>query len=329
MGPFSHVIMGGSFHASIVPLCIGLYLGTRRHLPLVFYGVVGCTLGVFGANSSGALAAWLGGLGGMSMWVARRYINMIWKSLFVLLFVLHLVMEKPVWHLLVRAAELTGGGGYHRYLLIDACVRRLPEWALLGTKSTAHWGWGLQDVTNQWVLEAVNGGLATLVAFNCVLFFAFKLIGDAHKNMRRNPSVGRRMRNQSMAVGWALGVSLVAHCVAFLSVSYFGQLKAVFAMSIAMIAAHYETTRRSRSGRRSRTPAKKKAAAKEKKAVEKNGGRAPAGSRHGPGSTGTNDAPAPSLGAALVGPTARHQAQGTAAPPGRRADPGDGGKAGG
>ncbi len=162
-------------------------------------------------------------------------------------------MEKPIWHLLVRAAQVTGGGGYHRYLLIDACMNRVTEWALRGTKSTAHWGWGLQDITNQWVLEAVNGGMATLIAFNCVLVFAFRAIGLSARAAKRRKGVPRRRIDYTMAIGWGLGASLFAHCMAFLSVSYFGQLTAVFSMSIAMISAHYEVSRRRAPRRRKRS----------------------------------------------------------------------------
>ena len=63
--------------------------------------------------------------------------------------VIHFIREKPVWHLILRLSVITGGTGYHRYQLIDAFINNFSEWALAGTDGTAHWGWGLQDTTNQ------------------------------------------------------------------------------------------------------------------------------------------------------------------------------------
>ncbi len=74
-------------------------------------------------------------------------------------------MEAPVWHLISRVSLASGSTSYFRYQLIDHFFRRFSEWAVVGTRSTAHWFWGAQDITNQYILEAVRGGLVTLICF--------------------------------------------------------------------------------------------------------------------------------------------------------------------
>ena len=57
------------------------------------------------------------------------------------------------------ARHYRGSTGWHWFYLIDQAIRRVGEWWLIGTRSTGHWGMGLQDVTNQYILEGVWGGM--------------------------------------------------------------------------------------------------------------------------------------------------------------------------
>ncbi len=57
----------------------------------------------------------------------------------VILLALHAVMKAPVWFLISRLSELTGGSGWYRSALIDAFIRHFDEWWLIGTGYTAHW----------------------------------------------------------------------------------------------------------------------------------------------------------------------------------------------
>ena len=76
---------------------------------------------------------------------------------------------------------MIGGEGYHRSSLIDAFVDNWSEWFLIGTSSTAHWGFPMSDTTNQYVDEGVTGGILTLVAFVALLTLAFRGIGICSK----------------------------------------------------------------------------------------------------------------------------------------------------
>jgi hypothetical protein len=141
---------------------------------------------------------------------------------------------------LISRIDLVGGStGWHRYHLIDGAIRNINEWALVGTMSTAHWGWGLQDVTNQYVLEGVRGGMLTLALFLLTLWLGFRQVGIA---WRAAPS------REALNWAWAIGVSLFVHAASFMAVSYFGQGQLVWMLSLAAAgsagATYASTTRK-------------------------------------------------------------------------------------
>jgi len=228
-GAFSHPILAGTFWAALIPLIGALYFegGVRR-----LAGLVGSACGiaiVYSCASSTPVLALSVVVVGAALLPLRHYLGYIRLGTVAILVFLHLVMLAPVWHLIARVSAVGGSTGWHRYHLIDKAIRRIDEWALLGTRSTAHWGYGLQDVTNQYILEAVRGGLLTLVLFVAVIVLCFR-------------SVGRAWRSQpawspSFIMAWAVGVALSVHCVSFIGVSYFGQITMLWYMTLAIAAS--------------------------------------------------------------------------------------------
>jgi hypothetical protein len=149
------------------------------------------------------------------------------------LVVIHFAREKPVWHLLTRLGSTIGGTGDHRYRLIDAFIRRFPEWALMGVDDTTNWGWGLVDVTNQYVVEGTGGGLLSLVLFFVMLAMTFV-------QLRRTRELFERLDGPKSIwalLAWGSSVSLTAHCASFMSVSYFGQFFQFFFVFLATVPA--------------------------------------------------------------------------------------------
>jgi hypothetical protein len=159
----------------------------------------------------------------------RRWLGFLrWSGLGMLVF-LHMIMQKPVWHLISRIDIAGGSTGWHRYNLIDQAINRFSEWALIGTKSTAHWAFGMDDVTNQFVLEGVKGGAGTLVLFVLLIVLAFRRVGWMLRDVD-----GSRF---AMIASWSLGVSLFIHCLNFIAVSYFGQITLLWFLHLAMIGS--------------------------------------------------------------------------------------------
>ena len=145
----------------------------------------------------------------------RRYAGTAAWGVVGMIFALHIVMRAPVWHLLARVGVVSGSTGYHRYRLVNEAIQNFWEWMLLGTRDTAHWGPGLLDVTNQFVLEGVQGGLITLILFCAILLVA----GRAFARL----SIHSRDNGESY-LAWCAFVTLLAHVISFFGVSYFGQI---------------------------------------------------------------------------------------------------------
>lgn len=223
-GAFSHPIIAGVFWAAVMVLLIAEGVRGSSNRGIVLIGVVS-SLTIIGCCASSTpvfmLAAGVFGL--LLWWIRTAMIRFVWACVGCL-FALHLVMEAPVWHLLARVSAVGGSTGYHRYHLIDQFVSRPEEWFLLGVSSTAHWGWGLQDVTNQFVLEGVRGGALGLSLFVYVLYLLF---GSTQSDVRARDDF----------ILWSRKALLFSHCAAFLSVSCFGQAWIVFWLSIAIVQA--------------------------------------------------------------------------------------------
>jgi hypothetical protein len=160
----------------------------------------------------------------------RRALSWMRLGLIFAAVCLHLVMIAPLWHLLARIAIIEGSTGWYRYKLIDEFFEHFSEWWMLGTTSTAHWWkWGSADVTNQYVVEGVHGGLGSLLAFIAVLFVAFHAVGTARKHAEHLPH--RRI------LAWMLGCSLLIHITTFFAVSYFGQAIVAWYLCLAGIGS--------------------------------------------------------------------------------------------
>jgi hypothetical protein len=234
-GAFAHPILAGCFWASLMPLIAARWWAGARERSWAVVGLVCSALVVVCCASStplmGVLFAILGGL----MYVVRHHMRKLRWGLIVLLVCLHMVMKAPVWHLISRIDLTNGNTAYHRYKLIDCAVNRLGEWWLIGTTSTAHWDDTglLRDVTNQYILDGVRGGLLTMVLLIAAITLAFGTVGRLWR-VQTTPG--------TLSMSWALGVSLFVHCTSFMSVSYFGQIIVVWYLLLAMVGSLDATT---------------------------------------------------------------------------------------
>lgn len=228
-GAFSHPIIAGCFWAAQVPLFAACWWKTANKKVFAVIGIITSLVVVFCCASStpvmGVISAAIGGL----FFFLRRHMPMVrWGTLLTLI-ALHMVMKKPVWHLVGRVSAVGGSTSYFRYLLIDGAITHFREWALLGTVSTAHWFWGAQDLTNHYVLQGVEGGFLTLCLFVAVIVVAFREVGKIWRVQKQHP--------YRLAISWALGVSLFVHCMNFIGVSYFGQINLVWYLLLATISS--------------------------------------------------------------------------------------------
>ncbi|HNS20232.1 MAG TPA: hypothetical protein PKH24_07020 [Sedimentisphaerales bacterium] len=227
---FPHAIMMGLFWATVVPLFIG-FARQKRCAWLLWPAVASCTFMIWVTASSTPVLTFAGALAIVLVYSWRRNTPRVAWGVLFLLIGLHFVMKAPVWSLLSRVSVVAGSTGWHRYHLIDQAIGHFFEWVLIGTRSTGHWGYGLQDVTNQYILEGVRGGFVTCVLF-CVLIFL-----SARTFLR--VSLTCRDRSESY-LAWCAFATVIAHAISFLGVSYFGQITLIWYLLLAAAGLLYE-----------------------------------------------------------------------------------------
>ena len=226
---FPHSIMLGLFWATLVPIFIALAKSNQSKLFYWTTSAAGIFIVVATASSTPIFTLVLVLLL-LVLFRYRRYGRLAAWGLCAITVMLHIVMKAPVWHLISRVDIVSGSTGWHRYHLIDQAIGHFGEWALLGCRDTGHWGFMLDDVTNQFIVEGVQGGFVTLVLFVILLVVAVKTMGGY--SLRRIP-----LGQQWMA--WGICVLMLGHCISFFGVSYFGQIRILLFLSFAIVGWIY------------------------------------------------------------------------------------------
>ena len=225
-GSFGTPILAGVFGAVTLPLFIGLWLSDKKQRGVAILGMLGATVMVIGCNSSTPAIAYLAGIMGICLWPLRSKMGIVRWGFAGLLVCLHMVMKAPVWHLITRIS--ISGSAYHRFALIDQTIRHFSQWWLVGTRNNGAWGWDMWDTANQYVSDAVDGGLLSLVLFIALLVYGFKYLGNARR--------AATDKKQELFF-WSLAVALFVHVVSFFGISYWDQSIVGWYALLAFISA--------------------------------------------------------------------------------------------
>jgi hypothetical protein len=225
-GPFEHAILAGTFGAVSLPLFVWLWKrGDAKFLAVI--GMIASWVIVLTSKSSTPLMALVAGIIALCFWPLREHMRLFRWGIVIILVSLHLAMKAPVWMLIARVDLVAGNSGYHRAELIDQSIRHFGEWWLIGTDNNQNWGLEMGDVGNQFIAEAVSGGLATLVCFIVMISWSFGRIGTARKSVRG------KLKQEWMV--WSLGAAMFAHVVAYFGISYFDQTRFAWYSLLAIV----------------------------------------------------------------------------------------------
>lgn len=232
-GPFPHPIIAGTFWASMLPL-IAILIKERAMLRVL--AVVGFACGVLIViltSSSTPILSVMAGIFGFLAYRIRDYRTAMWLAIIFVIALLHFVlMNNPVWHLMARVDFVGGSTGWHRFLIFDTFVNNFSKWYLLGEADPLSWGvWQMRDITNQYVLEGLRGGLLTLIFFILVLLRSFGNVGKSLSLIANNEATSQKRHDW---VIWMVGVGVFVHVVTFFGVSYFGQMTALLYLQLAL-----------------------------------------------------------------------------------------------
>lgn len=208
-------LFGGTFAGVLIPLFIWLWTAGRSRMAAVA-GLIGATVMVFASYSSTSWVAYGAGLVGLCFWPLRKLMQPIRWGIVAALVGLHLVMHGPVWSL-IEKVDITGGSSnYHRYMLVDNCIRHFSDWWLLGYRHPGNWGFVMWDLCNQFVAVALTGGLLSLIFYIAIFSRGFGALGNARKRVNGD-------RHQEWLL-WCLGSVLFANVVASFGINYMVQL---------------------------------------------------------------------------------------------------------
>jgi hypothetical protein len=228
-GPFSHSILAGTFGAVLIPLFVALWWRGRKYRKTAVLGILSATVITLACNSSTPVLGYAAGVLALCLWPARQWMRAIRWSIALTLVALHLVMKAPVWHLISRIDITGGSSSWHRFMLVDECIRHYGDWWLIGVKDTSVWGWDMWDTANQYVSICDNSGLLPFLLFLAVLVYGFKYLGRARRAAGKDKKTALFM--------WALGSALFANAVAFFGISYYDQTMVAWYALLAMIPA--------------------------------------------------------------------------------------------
>ena len=233
-GAFDHPILAGTWWAAVMPLFMVLILSPvkSRDRLLGTVGAIICVILVIMTASSTPLA----GLGiailGLLLFPIRKNMKLFWVPLLAFAALIHVIHDLGVHHFAqAKFPGLTGSTGAHRYKLIDQCAQRINEWFLFGGDSTYHWGWGLDDVTCEYVRAAMAGGILQLMCLLGIFVIVFRDAGRMIKRSSRG----------SGAVCYGIGIAVAVHMACFVAVSYFGQITLLFWVTLGALQSlsHY------------------------------------------------------------------------------------------
>lgn len=246
-GPYEHPILAGAYWATLVPVFVALTRSGRRATNLAGYlGSGSALIIVVACASSTPLIGLLAGCGLAACFSLRRHAPRALVLLAAGLVVIHFARERPVWQLIAKAGVVGGSTADYRFRLIDAFIRNWSEWFLMGTKGTAHWGYYLFDLTNQYVVEGVRGGVTVLVLFLAVL--AGCLRAGWRATVRRGVSYPQRR------ISWHTASALGGMAVMFLgiSITHSNQTTMVLMFLLAACQAAYGRRDSATDGHRQR-----------------------------------------------------------------------------
>lgn len=239
IGCFAHPILAGTFGAVLVPVFVGLWWKAKKYRTIAVVGIVSSTVMTIACNSSTPVLGYAAGLLALCLWPVRTWMRAIrWGIVFTLVS-LHLVMKAPVWHLIARIDVTGGSSSWHRFMLVDQCIRHFSDWWLVGVKDTSSWGWDMWDTANQYVGTCDNSGLLAFLLFLAILVYGFKYLGKARRAMAKEKKAALFI--------WALGAALFANAVAFFGISYFDQTIVAWYGLLAMISVAVTLSRKKES----------------------------------------------------------------------------------
>ncbi|MCK5149251.1 hypothetical protein KAR48_21025 [bacterium] len=231
-GPFSHSIMFGDFFIMFLPLIWILKQQRDYWGKLAYYLSAIAILGAISCFSSGS---WVMLGATLCFLYSIKWSHKI-KNILVVTSVVALLAEilsnRPLYHVLPQYLN-TGGVWWQRARLIDCAIEDFGKWWLAGYGGVDP-GWGTNfwmdftDINNEFILKGVECGVWGIIALCSVIIVAFQELVRSSKK-----TTNKELRS----LHWSLGVILSATLIAWMGVTFFGQLSSIFYLIMGLIGS--------------------------------------------------------------------------------------------
>jgi hypothetical protein len=237
-GSFGHPTLMGNLGGTFLPLYIALWLaGSRRFWASI--GVALCLTLVWASNSGGPATCVATTMLGWMLWSVRESMSWVRRGATVFIVLLALVMKAPIWYLLSRISDITGGDGYHRSVLLDVAFQNLGKWWFAGMRllDTSAWlpytntNTGAVDLTNNFLAFGITAGLGSMLLLITLLVQGFKQIGRALGNLRSHNDKALEY------LYWGLGVMLGVHLFNWFGIVYWDQSNLIWFLHLAIVSS--------------------------------------------------------------------------------------------
>jgi hypothetical protein len=235
-GPFLHPILAGTAAATTIPMVVSLWWNQDRGKLFAVTGLAAIIGIVYSCASSGPALTVIIVIIGMATWFLRYHMRFVQWGIVGLVVSVQLLMNSPIWNLIGKIGNQTGGTGYHRAELITSAIAHFNEWWLVGTTYTRHWmstgvTWSPNhtDITSQYIQQGVAGGIGQLLVFVFIIILCFLAVGSVLNALPEND-------RENQILLWGMGTALVGHVASFVSVSYFDQTIVFYYLLVALIS---------------------------------------------------------------------------------------------
>lgn len=238
-GSFRHPSLLGTIGGSFLPIYFALWLGETKQKLYAIAGMGFCMLIVFASNSGGPLNCVAVGTVSWLLWVARKNMRAVRWTLLLILVAAGITMKAPIWYLLAKASDISGGDGWHRSYLMDIAFQNFGNWWFAGMslEATRYWfpytngGTGNADITNQYISYGLAAGVAAMFLYIFVLKKIFSTLGSAMALLRQRSA----KPGKSEYLLWSLGAIIAVHCVNWFGITYFDQTYAIWFLQLSII----------------------------------------------------------------------------------------------
>lgn len=218
-GPFPHPLIAGVWWVTALPLIVSLWWSRQKSGLDGVLAIVGGSAAAFivwVSNSSTTMTVLIGMPIMAAVYPLRRQFGRLAWIVLAIVLGLHFASGSGFHHLLfTRFSIISGSTGYHRYKLYDRAMSHFSEWAVVGTRSTYNWGWGLDDVTSELVLAALWGGSIGLILYVWLIVWSIRTSWQS--------TLRFEAETMKKVISYALGMAIIALAVTGLGVGFFGQ----------------------------------------------------------------------------------------------------------